>query len=237
MKSLGIDVALLVFWLVPHSIFCRPNIKKALGDNPDSVYRSVYCLHASIALALIIWKWQPVWVDVVLWEVSECGDTLIPCMETPALVVYSIYLGAFLWAVTATFATDHFEFFGVVQSTGVDVMKMLGLKAKSTLTARGFALESANSNDFDWRWHYEVCRHPVMLGFVLLFWVQPRMTLNHAFFSGILTLYIFITIPFLQEPEIVAENPGYVAFQQTKPMICPFGCFMGRYRPVQGEES
>lgn len=214
-ERLAIDVGLAVFFFVPHSIFVRPAIKKALGETPTSMYRTIYVAQSSLALTLIVLYWQPVWVDIVLWDLEVTSATM-------ALTVLVVYVSAFVWIVSATFATDHFEFFGVVQSTEFDPMKAIGLKAQAVLTTGG------TFETFSVRWHYNLCRHPIMLGFFFLFWCHPTMTVNHAFFSACCTLYILVTIPFLQEPELAAEFPAYKGYQQTTPMFCPFGCLFSK---------
>jgi hypothetical protein len=213
--SLGVDVALAVFFFVPHSIFCRPPIKQKLGDSPDSLYRSMYVLHSSIAVQLIIHWWQPVWVDIVLWDFWS---------KTPWSI--TAYVLAFLWFFSAFVVIDHFEFLGVKQSTGVDIMDKLGIAPHS----------SSASFYGQPRLHYKLCRHPVQFGFLCLFFSVPTMTCNHLFFSATCALYIFVTILGLQEPELVEEFAGYKQYQEEMPAFCPLGCVF-RGKSSQGQTT
>lgn len=52
------------------------------------------------------------------------------------------------------------------------------------------------SPDFTQRWPYAWCRHPMMLGLVIVFWATPRMTVGHLFFAAAATAYIAVGIRF-----------------------------------------
>lgn len=216
-KRLAIDVGMAAFFFVPHSIFCRPAIKKPLGETNTNLYRTAYVAHSSFALTLIVMHWQPVWKEIVIWDLGDSA------LATTSLV---ILVTAWLWAVSATFATDHFEFFGVVQGSGgaLDPMKMIGLKADNLLTAgTKDPTKPESGQTLTVRMHYQLCRHPVLFGFLIVFWAGPTMTVNHAFFSATCSLYVFVTVP-LQEMDIVAEWPKYAEYQKEMPMFCPIGC-------------
>lgn len=203
LQSLVIDVVLAGFFAIPHSIFARPGVKNSIGEG--SMYRSIYVLQSTVALNLIIVYWQPVWVDIVLWEV-------------PALIY--VYLVAFLWTLTATFAIDHFELFGVVQTTGFDAMDKLGLKASG----------------FTRRLHYGLCRHPIMTGFFGLFFLVPTMTVNHLFFSVTCAAYILLAVFLLEEPDLLTLCTDYKQYQVEVPAFCPLG-FACRPRPAGAREQ
>ena len=43
---------------------------------------------------------------------------------------------------------------------------------------------------------YRWMRHPMMLGLLIAFWATPVMTLSHLLFSIVMSIYVFIGIPF-----------------------------------------
>ncbi len=163
--------------------------------NGISAYRSIYVLQSSIAIHLMMKYWEPLFNDEVLWIL-------------PVKFVMPLYTFGFLWTLTATLTIDHFDLFGIKQSTGCDFMAKVGLGVTGFTT----------------RAHYMVCRHPIMLGFFMMFTFIPRMTLNHVFFSVSCAAYIFIAVTFFEEPDLVATFKEYKTYQKTTPAYCPFGC-------------
>ena len=186
LSCLIVDVLLLGFFAIPHSIFARPAVKERLGA--EAVYRSAYVLQSSLALFLIILYWRPVFEDVVLWDASGVAKGVL-------LVGYVFF---FLWTTSSTFAIDHFELFGITQSTGVDVMRLVGFPTTGFVS----------------RLHYKLCRHPIMFGFFGLFFCVPTMTVNHLFFSSGCTAYILLAVTFLEEPDLMRMFP--VEYSQYK---------------------
>jgi protein-S-isoprenylcysteine O-methyltransferase Ste14 len=70
---------------------------------------------------------------------------------------------------------------------------------------------------------YKFVRHPIMLGFIIAFWATPTMTAGHLLFSVVTTLYIFIAVKYLEEPDLKdAIGAPYEEYQKEVPMIVPF---------------
>ena len=71
-ESLFIDVALLGFFAIPHTLFARAPVKKfvsktfAGSDSEVCWYRSMYVLQATFALHLLMMFWRPIYADVVV---------------------------------------------------------------------------------------------------------------------------------------------------------------------------
>ena len=109
--------------------------------------------------------------------------------DLPVKYMLPVYGSGFLWLLTSTFALDHFDLFGIKQGTGVDIMKKLGL----------------GLNGYCNRAHYKLCRHPIMLGFFIMFLGVPKMTYNHMFFSASCIAYILLAVYCFEEPDLCKE--------------------------------
>ena len=133
-----------------------------------------------------------------------------------------LYGFGFLWTLTATLAIDHFELFGIKDSTGVDIMAKIGLGVDGFVS----------------RAHYSLCRHPIMLGFFMMFTFIPKMTYNHLFFSISCIIYILIAVHFLEEPDYKKMFPrNYPHYSESVPAYCPVGCFKKKYCKLEEEHE
>lgn len=62
-----------------------------------------------------------------------------------------------------------------------------------------------------------------MLGFVIAFWAAPVMTYGHFMFTIVTTIYIFISVKYLEEKDLKDSiGNDYEAYQKKVPMIIPF---------------
>ena len=105
------------------------------------------------------------------------------------------------------------DLFGVKQSTGVDIYKMLG-----------FGLE----DDFVIRAHFKYCRHPIMWGFFCMFFITPVMTINHLFFAVSATTYILIAVMLFEEADLrELFGQKYEDYEKQTPAFCPFSAMFG----------
>ena len=76
---------------------------------------------------------------------------------------------------------------------------------------------------------YRVVRHPIMLGFLIAFWVTPTMTWGHLLFAGMTTAYIFGGV-WLEERDLTQTiGPSYGEYQRGVGKFVP--------RPVANRES
>lgn len=105
--ALAMDLALVAFFGVVHSVMARPRWKRAWTRIvPPSGERSVYVLVASLQLALICWQWRPV------------GGTVWSTTGILASLLFVLFGLGWAMVLTSSFLIDHFELFGLRQAFG-----------------------------------------------------------------------------------------------------------------------
>lgn len=203
--SLGIAVvvnlSLLLLFGLQHSVMARPTFKRVWTKLvPQPIERSTYCLLSCVALAMLFWQWRP--MGGVIWDVQhEVGRAAI-------LTVYSL---GWLVVLATTFLINHFDLFGLRQV-------WMHLRGK-WYTPPAFTTPGP----------YKRVRHPLYLGWMIVFWATPVMTVAHLAFAAGLTAYMIIAIYF--EERNLAEHYGqrYVEWKKQTPMLIP----RRRRRPVE----
>jgi protein-S-isoprenylcysteine O-methyltransferase Ste14 len=146
---------------------------------------------SNLALILLSWKWRPIGGPV--WDVQN---------SVGVLALYAAY--AFGWALLlfATVVINHFDLFGLRQIwLNVRGRPQSGLRFKTP-------------------WLYQMVRHPLYVGWIILFWSTPVMTVTHLFFALTTTVYILVAIP-LEERDLIAKRPEYIDYRRQAPMIVP----------------
>ena len=199
-ESLGvaflINAALLSIFAIQHSIMARPKFKQWLTRIiPKAMERSTFVLFSSLALILLYWKWVP--MTDIIWSVEN------PTLSTAIQIIYFI---GWITVLLSTFMINHFELFGLQQIYD-NLMK-----------------KEATHIHFKTGYLYAFCRHPIMLGFLIAFWATPVMTLGHMLFTVMTTLYIFVSVKYLEEKDLKAHfGDTYVDYKTKVPMFFPTG--------------
>ena len=192
--ALATDIALLALFAVQHSGMARPAFKRWWTRFvPPAIERSTFVLVSSAVLALLFWLWHP--LPLVVWQVDA---------GLARGVLWGVSLLGWLLVLTSSFTINHFELFGLRQVW---------------LHARG---RVAKDEPFVIRAMYRIVRHPLMLGFLIAFWVTPTMTIGHLLFTAVVTVYIFVAVKFLEERDLVAmHGDTYRDYQRKVPMLLP----------------
>lgn len=192
-QALLINAGLLGIFAVQHSLMARQWFKRAWTKLiPEPVERSTYVLFSSLSLLLLFWQWQP--MGGVVWEVE---NTL------GSLALQTVYATGWLIVLGSTFLINHFDLFGLRQ-----VYLYLRGRPYSPL---GFRTPGP----------YRYVRHPLYLGWLLVFWAAPVMTVAHLVFALATTNYILIAIQ-LEEKDLTRfYGDAYRRYRKLVPMIIP----------------
>lgn len=186
-EALTVDLALVALFGVQHSVMARPAFKETWTR---LVPRAVERSTYVIVSALALGALIAFWKPMpdVLWEARGGA----------ALTIYAIFgLGAAI-LVSATFMIDHFDLFGLKQAWHA------GRTRRPSSNFRVVLL-------------YRLVRHPIMLGFLVMFWAVPRMTLDHLVLSLGLTAYILVALHF-EERDLVEEHGE--AYRRYRREVC-----------------
>src|SRR5262249_12632572 len=177
-QALAINAALLALFAIQHSIMARQWFKKAWTRIvPVPVERSTYVLFSSLALLLLFWKWQP--MGGVIWNVENA---------TVRWALLALYGLGWITVRAATCLINHFDLFGLRQ-----VWLYLIGQPYTSLKFRTPGL-------------YRLVRHPLYVGWLMVFWPAPVMTAAHLVFAIATTAYILIAIQ-LEERDLVRFHP------------------------------
>jgi protein-S-isoprenylcysteine O-methyltransferase Ste14 len=192
--AIAIDVALLLLFALQHSIMARRWFKERWTRIvPQPIERSTYVLFSSLALILLFRKWQP--IGGVIWSVGDSNGRWI----LQALFAFGLVL-----VLVATFLINHFDLFGLRQVW----LYLLG----RPYTALPFATPGL----------YRMVRHPLYVGWLLVFWMAPTMTIAHLLFSVATTAYIVMAIQFEERDLIDSHGDAYRNYKRNVPMLVPF---------------
>jgi methanethiol S-methyltransferase len=192
--ALAVNAALLGLFAVQHSVMARQWFKRAWTRVvPAPVERSTYVLFSSAALFVLFWKWEP--MGRVVWDVESGAGQL---------VLYALYGTGWLIVLLATFLINHFDLFGLRQVW---------------LHLRGVPYTPL---PFRTPFPYRLVRHPLYVGWLLVFWSAPLMTAAHLVFAIATTAYILLAIQF-EERDLIQSHAEYAEYRRRVPMLLPFG--------------
>ncbi len=191
-EAVVVDLLLLGLFAVQHSIMARPAFKQWWTRIiPAACERSTYVLLSSLILLLVFWQWRPIPMQV--WQVGGIAASLLS----------GVYWLGWVVVLASTFMIDHFDLFGL---------------NRPFLALRG---AEAPGQSFRTPLLYTIVRHPLMLGFLIVFWAAPVMTAGHLLFALLTTAYILIALQ-LEERDLVAQfGNAYREYRRQVPMLLP----------------
>jgi len=183
---------LLTLFALQHSGMARPTFKKWWTQFvPEPMERSVYVLASCLGMILIFHFWQP--MGTVIWQVE---NTIGWSMLTALFAI------GWMTVFYSTCLLNHFELFGLRQS-------WLYFRGKE-YTPLAFRTPSL----------YRYVRHPLYVGWLIVCWATPTMSVSHLLFAIAITGYILVAIQ-LEERNLIDFLPGYDNYRQRVPMLLP----------------
>jgi protein-S-isoprenylcysteine O-methyltransferase Ste14 len=194
-----IDLLLLTLFAAQHSVMARPWFKRRWTRIvPVPAERASFVLATNLVLALLFWRWRA--VDGTVWHLR--GPL--------AIALWAGYAAGWALAVGSTFAISHSDLFGLRQAW---------LRVRRA---------RYRPPPFTERGPYRFVRHPLMTGFLLVFWSTPTMTAGHVLFAAAATGYIFFGIACEERDLIGSLGASYTSYRGRVPMVIP------RRRPPRG---
>jgi methanethiol S-methyltransferase len=158
---------------------------------PAPAERATFVLAASLTLALLFWLWRS--IGGTAWNLAGPG----------ADALWALYAIGWTVAVSSTFLISHPDMFGLRQAW------------------RHARRTTYTSPPFTQRGLYRHIRHPLMAGFVLVFWSAPVMTAGHLLLAATATGYILAGIAFEEHDLIQSLGGTYTAYRAHVPALIP----------------
>jgi len=191
--ALLLDSALLGLFAVQHSVMARPWFKRWWTRFvPAAIERSTFVLAATLVLILLLWQWRPLPAEV--WSVP---------VGWVAALLWAGYLLGWVMVVGSTFAIDHFDLFGLRQ--------VLARARDRRYQGPGFRQPML----------YRLVRHPIMVGFLVAFWVTPEMSAGRLLFAALGTGYILVGVRFEERDLRAAHGEAYQRYAAQVPRYLP----------------
>lgn len=191
--ALLVNTLLLGAFALQHSVMARPKFKEWWTRFvPTPAERSTYVMFSNLALILLFWQWRP--MGGVIWDVQD---------PIGRGIFHGLFAVGWLIVLVATFLINHFDLFGLRQV-------WLYLCGKP-YTPLGFKTPGP----------YKVVRHPLYVGWLIVFWATPTMTIAHLVFALGMTIYILVAIRFEERDLVEYHGEAYADYRRTVPMLIP----------------
>jgi protein-S-isoprenylcysteine O-methyltransferase Ste14 len=191
--ALVVNLGLLALFALQHSAMARPAFKRWWTRFvPEPAERSTYMLFTNACLALLFWQWRP--MGGVIWDVhSPVGRGLL----------YTLYVAGWAIVFGSTLLINHFDLFGLRQ-----VWLHLRGRPYTHLPLKAPGL-------------YRHVRHPLYVGWLIVFWATPTMTAAHLLFALVTTAYILVAIQLEERNLVEFHGRAYVDYRRRVPMLIP----------------
>jgi protein-S-isoprenylcysteine O-methyltransferase Ste14 len=195
------DVGVILIFGIQHSVMARARWKKLWTTIiPPGMERSLYVLIASGILLGMFCAWQP--MPNTLWRINDLPIRII---------INGICLAGWAIVLLSTFQIDHLELFGLRQ-----MWQSMHRQPELPVEFRRPLL-------------YRFVRHPMMVGFLVVFWATPTMTVDRLIFALGMTVYILIGISFEEHALRRQFGMTYEKYRAEVPQLIPFARRLHRF--------
>ncbi len=192
--AVAVDVALLLPFVVQHTVMARPAFKaRWTRVVPEAAERSLFVLATCLVLVPLLLLWRP--IAGFAWHLHGAAAT----------VLWALAAAGWGLVLLSSFLIDHFELFGVSQV----VAAFRGVPHRPAV--------------FRERSLYRLVRHPLMLGFVVAFWACPVMSWDRLLFAVAATGYIvLIGLRFEERDLLAVHGQTYTDYRRRVPGLLPW---------------
>ena len=191
--AVSINLGLIGVFGLQHTLLARQAFKNAWATIfPKAAERSTYVLLSGILMFSIGYFWCP--LGGTIWHFEN---------STLRIAMTLLQLAGWTLVVTASFAINHFELFGLQQT-------YFNLANKPTPPAR-----------FTERFLYKKVRHPLQLGLLIGIWSTSTMTATHLMLSVTMSLYILIGLYYEEKDLVATLGAPYEDYRQRVRMLLP----------------
>ncbi|KAK4872832.1 hypothetical protein RN001_014861 [Aquatica leii] len=167
--SLFINQLLLSAFILQHTILALPSVKSWFSTLKIAVIqRSIYVITTAIALQLVIKYWQTI-PEFVLWSIN-----------TNVRMYWWSFLLLHILAWTVIY----------VGTICMDINELLGVK-QIYYNIRKLP-DPCEYKSRDLKRLYLHMRHPSFLGFLVIFWAVPCMSLDRLLLASVLSAYMYL---------------------------------------------
>ena len=191
--AIAMNAVLMIAFGIQHSAMARPRFKRWITKYiPKSAERSTYVMASNVAVILIMVFWQP--IGGVIWQADS---------ELLKSVIYTFYFLGWVVLFLSTCMICHFDLFGLRQ------------------VWLHFNGKKYTNYEFRVPFAYKYVRHPIYVGWLMIVWAAPMMTVAHLIFSLGMTAYILLAVPWEENDLIATFGDKYTDYQRQVPMLMP----------------
>ncbi|KAL1517984.1 hypothetical protein ABEB36_001675 [Hypothenemus hampei] len=168
-RALLQDMFLLTIFIFQHSFMASTKFKEVLYKiHLGDITRSIYVAATAGVFWIMLKHWKTT-VHFALWEVNLNYKPIF-------YLYFGIHVTAWIIIYVANICTDVTELLGLKQ------VYYSFLNLPDPNLRKSYRLRQLTSH----------MRHPSLIGFLLVFWIFPFMTLDRILLASILTCYMYI---------------------------------------------
>ncbi|TRY31415.1 methyltransferase family protein [Aliiglaciecola sp. M165] len=187
------NVFLAIIYFSIHSLMARSSFKGWWNSHFHfAMQRAFYIFISGITTITFLYLWFP--LPNLFIEFSH---------PITKMFVIIFHVSGWVLIFSSTFVIDHFSFFGIRQ------------------TWRNMVGKTSVDPPFTVKYMYAVIRHPISLGWLMVFWSSPNFTYGNLLLAILSTGYILIVTPIEEKDLVRTIGKSYLDYKEKVPKILP----------------